>query len=82
MYINHLIILFVISHNVISILFNSLSPALPQRTCYPVMGCDDNTLSNGLMTTVATTDDDCCSQPNVISVLQAADTTCVLCKFR
>ena len=53
------------------------------RTCYAVMRCD-NTSSNslGVMATSATTSDGCCSQPNVISVLQPDGVTCDLCKMK
>ncbi|XP_065918563.1 hemicentin-1-like isoform X2 [Dysidea avara] len=68
-----------VSNTVESVVTSGLVLAL-QRTCYAVMGCN-NASSNslGVMVTSATTSDGCCSQPNVISVLQPDDVTCDLC---
>jgi len=51
-----------------------------QRMCYAVMGCS-NVSSDRLcvMVTSAATSDNCCAQPNVISILQPDNVTCDLC---
>ena len=46
------------------------------------MGCNDTASTGlGLTTTSAITDEDCCSQLNVISVQQPNDNSCDLCKL-
>ena len=50
--------------------------------CYAVLGCNQSSSNSlGVMITGATSNDGCCSQPNVISILQPDEVTCDLCKI-